>query len=148
LRHRVSGLEKQPPFTRQRRRVCLTATRDSVLLHLPLRAIDEIVKRDPSAWRLFGLLTIEHLDNAIGSSDDLMMRDHAKRFMAVLLRIGNCRMVNPRHRRPIEIDINHEDLANMANVARTTAELSCESLKQTVTLPCHTVALLFSRQML
>jgi CRP/FNR family cyclic AMP-dependent transcriptional regulator len=90
-------------------------------LHLPLRAIDEIVKRDPSAWRLFGLVTIEHLDNAIGSSDDLMIRDHAKRFVAVLLRIGNCRMVSPRPRRQIEIDINHEDLASMANVARTTA---------------------------
>ena len=108
-------------FTREPRRVGLTATRDSVLLHLPLRAIDEIVRRDPSAWRLFGLAMIEHLDNAIGSSDDLMIRDHTKRFVAVLLRLGNCRMVSPRHRRPIEIDTNHEDLANMANVARTTA---------------------------
>jgi CRP/FNR family transcriptional regulator, cyclic AMP receptor protein len=108
-------------FTRQPRRVGVTATRDSVLLHLPLRAIDEIVRRDPSAWRLFGLSTIEHLDNAIGAADDLMIRDHVKRFVAVLLRIGNCRLVGPRRRRPIEIDINHEDLANMSNVARTTA---------------------------
>lgn len=108
-------------FTRQPRRVGLTATRDSLLLHLPLRAIDEIVGRDPLAWRLFGLLAIKHLDHAVGSSDDLMIRDHTKRFVAVLLRIGNCRMVTLRNRRPIEIDINHEDLANIANVARTTA---------------------------
>jgi CRP-like cAMP-binding protein len=50
-----------------------------------------------------------------------MIRDHAKRFVAVLLRMGNCRLVSPRKRRPIEIDMNHEDLAHMANVARTTA---------------------------
>jgi len=50
-----------------------------------------------------------------------MMRNHLKRFVAVLLRMGNCRLVSPRKRGPIEIDINHEDLAHMANVARTTA---------------------------
>ena len=108
-------------FTRQPRRVGLIATRDTKLLHLPLRAIDEIVKRDPSAWRLLGLITIGHLDVAIGGSDDLMIRNHVKRFVAVLLRMGNCRLVSPRKRRPIEIDMNHEDLAHMANVARTTA---------------------------
>lgn len=108
-------------FTRQPRMVGLVATRDTELLHLPLRAIDEIVKRDPSAWRLFGLITIDHLNVAIGGSDDLMIRDHTKRFVAVLLRIGNCRLVSPRKRGPIEIDMNHEDLAHMANVARTTA---------------------------
>jgi CRP-like cAMP-binding protein len=109
-------------FTRQPRRVGLTATRDSQLLHLPLRSIDEIVKRDPAAWRFFGLLTINHLDLARGGSDDLMIRDHAKRFVAILLRAGNCRRhINSPDNRPVEIDLNHEDLANMANVARTTA---------------------------
>ena len=108
-------------FTREPRRVGLIATRDTVLLHLSLPAFDEIVRRDPSAWRCFGLLTIEHLDNAVGGSDDLMIRDHLKRFVAVLLRAGNCRLASPRNRRPIEVDINHEDIAHMANVARTTA---------------------------
>ena len=107
-------------ITRQPRRVGLIATRDSELLHLPLHAIDEIVGRDPSAWRFLALVTIAHLDMAIGGSDDLMIRDHVQRFVAVLLRIGNCRRVNPQGRE-IEIDINHEDLAFMANVARTTA---------------------------
>jgi CRP/FNR family transcriptional regulator, cyclic AMP receptor protein len=108
-------------FTRGPRRVGLTATRDTELLHLPLRAIDEIVNQDPSAWRLFALPMFEHLDVAIGGSDDLMQRNHVKRFVAVLLRLGNCRLVTPRKRRPIEIDVSHEDLAHMANVARSTA---------------------------
>jgi CRP/FNR family cyclic AMP-dependent transcriptional regulator len=108
-------------FTREPQRVGLTATRDTELLHLPLRAIDEIVRRDPAAWRLFGLVTIGHLDLAIGGSDDLMMRDHVKRFVAVLLRLADCRHVDPRDGLPIEINVSHEDLAHMANVARTTA---------------------------
>jgi CRP/FNR family cyclic AMP-dependent transcriptional regulator len=108
-------------FTRQPRRVGLTATRDAELLHLPLHAIDEIVGRDPAAWRQFGLITIAQLDAAIGATDDLMIRDHVKRFVAVLLRFANCRYVSPRDGLPIEVDISHEDLAHKSNVARTTA---------------------------
>jgi CRP/FNR family transcriptional regulator, cyclic AMP receptor protein len=108
-------------ITRQPRRVGLIATRDSELLHLPLHAIDEIVQRDPSAWRFFALVTIGFLDLAIGGIDDLMIRDHLHRFVAILLRMGNCRYFNPRGDGPIEIDVNHEELAHMANVARTTA---------------------------
>ena len=108
-------------ITRQPRRVGLIATRDSELLHLPLRAIDEIVRRDPSAWRFFALVTIGFLDLAVGGIDDLMIRDHIKRFVAILLRMGDCRYFNTRGEGPIEVDVNHEDLAHMANVARTTA---------------------------
>jgi CRP/FNR family cyclic AMP-dependent transcriptional regulator len=108
-------------FTRGPRRVGLTATRDTKLLHLPLWAIDEVVKHDPSTWRLFALPMFEHLDVAIGGSDDLMQRNHAKRLVAVLLRLGNCRLITPRKCLPIEVDLKHEDLAHMANVARSTA---------------------------
>lgn len=108
-------------FTREPRRVGLTATRPTVLLHLPLHGFDEIVRCDPAAWRLFGLITIEHLDIAMGGSDDLMIRDHLKRFVAVLLRLGDCRVADPPNGRPIEIDIVQEDIAFMANVARTKA---------------------------
>jgi CRP-like cAMP-binding protein len=108
-------------FTRRPRMVGLTATRDTELLHLPLHAIDDIVRRDPGAWRYFGLITIGQLDIAIGASDDLMTRDHFSRFVAVLLRFANCRHVSPRNGLPVDIDISHDDLAHMANVARTTA---------------------------
>jgi CRP/FNR family cyclic AMP-dependent transcriptional regulator len=106
-------------FTRGPRRGGVTATRDSELLHLPLRAIDAIVKHDPSTWRLFALPLFEHLEIAIGGSDDLMQRNHVNRFVAVLLRLGNCRLASPRNRGPIEIDMKQEDLAHMANISRT-----------------------------
>jgi CRP/FNR family transcriptional regulator, cyclic AMP receptor protein len=107
-------------FTRQPRRVGLTTIRPTVLLHLPLKGLDEIVRCDPAAWRLFGLITIEHLDLSMGSSDDLMIRDHFKRFVAVLLRLGDCRIADRPNGLPIEIDIVHEEITFMANVARTT----------------------------
>lgn len=116
-------------FTGGPRRVGLTAVRDTVLLHLPLRAINEIVRHDPSAWRFFALPLIEHVDAAIGSSDDLMQRNHVARIVAVLLRLGNCRVVSPSKRRPIEIDMNHDELAYMANVARTTAGATLRKLQ-------------------
>jgi CRP-like cAMP-binding protein len=107
-------------ITRQPRRVGLTATRDAELLHLPLPKIDEIVARDASAWRLFALVTIGHLDMAIGACDDLMLRDHVKRCTATLLRLAGRRRPSPADAAPVEIDLSQEDIATLANVARTT----------------------------
>ena len=108
-------------FTEQPRRIGLSATRDSEVLHLPLHAIREIVAADPGAWRWFGLASIAHIDTAIGGADDLLIRDHVKRFVAVLLRLGGCRYATPASGETIEIDVNQEDLAAMTNMARTTA---------------------------
>jgi CRP/FNR family cyclic AMP-dependent transcriptional regulator len=108
-------------FTEQPRRVGLAVTRDSKLLHLPLHAIREIVAADPGAWRFFGLASIAHVDVAIGAADDLLIRNHVKRSVAVLLRLGGCRQQTPPGAAPIEIDVSQEDFAALANLARTTA---------------------------
>ena len=107
-------------FTEQARRIGLSATRETEVLHLPLHAIREIVAADPGTWRWFGLASIAHIDTAIGSSDDLLIRDHVKRFIAVLLRLGGCRYATPAGGETIEIDVNQEDLAAMTNLARST----------------------------
>jgi CRP/FNR family cyclic AMP-dependent transcriptional regulator len=107
-------------ITGQPRRVGLRATRKTELLHLSLPAIHEIVSQDPTAWRLFGLVPLVHLDLAIGASDDLMIRDHVKRLIAVILRLGGCRLTT-LDSEPIEVDVSQQDLAEMANVTRTTA---------------------------
>ena len=62
-------------FTEQPRRIGLSATRDSEVLHLPLHAIREIVAADPGAWRWFGLASIAHIDTAIGGADDLLIME-------------------------------------------------------------------------
>jgi len=108
-------------FTEQPRRIGLAVTRDSKLLHLPLRVIREIVAADPGAWRFFGLAAMAHIDVAIGAADDLLIRDHIKRSIAVLLRLGGCRYLTPPDSQPLEVDVSQEDFAAMTNTARTTA---------------------------
>jgi CRP/FNR family transcriptional regulator, cyclic AMP receptor protein len=95
----------------------------ALLLHLPLHAIHDIVAQDPAAWRLFALVTISHFDLAlaVGASDDLMIRDHIKRFIAILLRLGGCRLATAPDFAPVAVGVNQEELAGMSNVARTTA---------------------------
>ena len=84
-------------------------------------AIREIVAADPGAWRFFGLAAIAHYDVAIGAADDLLIRDHVKRSIAVLLRLGGCRYRTLEGVGPIEVDVSQEDFAVMCNLARTTA---------------------------
>ncbi|MGC2204256.1 MAG: helix-turn-helix domain-containing protein [Stellaceae bacterium] len=57
----------------------------------------------------------------MGAADDRMIRDHVKRCIAVLLRLGGCRQSSLPDPPPIEIDLSQEDIAFMSNVARTTA---------------------------
>ncbi len=116
-------------FTEQPRRIGLAVTRDSEVLHLPLPAIREIVAADPGAWRFFGLAAIAHNDVAIGVGDDLLIRDHVKRSVAVLLRLGGCRYRTPEDGRPIEVDVSQEDFAAMTNLARTTAGTTLRDLE-------------------
>jgi CRP-like cAMP-binding protein len=108
-------------ITRQPRRIGLSATRDTQMFHLPLPKIDEIVADDPAAWRWLALVTVGHLDTAISACDDLMLRDHVKRCIALLLRLSGRRRVTPSGPTPVEIDIRQDEIATLANVARTTA---------------------------
>jgi CRP-like cAMP-binding protein len=120
---------------RQPRRVGLTATRNAELLYLPIEKIDEIIARDANAWRMFALVTLGHLEMAIGACDDLMLRDHVKRCIATVLRLGGCRNASPPNRSRIEIDVRQDEIAKLANVARATAgtvlrELETEGLTE------------------
>jgi CRP/FNR family transcriptional regulator, cyclic AMP receptor protein len=108
-------------ITGQPRRIGLMATRETELLHLPLHAIHDLVGKDPAAWRLFALVAIGHLDVAIGACDDLMIRDHRRRFIAVLLRLAGSRLPTPHGASHVDVDVSQEDLAVLANIARTTA---------------------------
>jgi CRP/FNR family cyclic AMP-dependent transcriptional regulator len=108
-------------FTEQPRQVGLAATRDTEVLHLPLHSIREIVATDPGAWRYFGLAAIVHNSVAIGAADDLLIRDHVKRCIAVLLRLGGCRLRTLPDSLPVEIDVSQDDIATLTNLSRTTA---------------------------
>jgi CRP-like cAMP-binding protein len=107
-------------ITRQGRRIGLTATRDTELLHLPLSKFDEIVAKDPGAWRFIALLQLGHLDMTIGACDDLLVRDHVKRCIATLLRLGGCRRISPPDTQA-DIHLRQDEIATLSNVARNTA---------------------------
>ncbi|MCG4691362.1 hypothetical protein, partial [Phocaeicola vulgatus] len=69
----------------------LTAACDARLLFLPQRAIHEIVNRQPAHWRFFVVPLQGHLELAVGALADALMRDHTKRTIASLLRLGHVR---------------------------------------------------------
>jgi CRP/FNR family transcriptional regulator, cyclic AMP receptor protein len=98
-----------------------TAFGETELLHLPIKVVNDLIRADPTCLRFFSILTYGHLHTAIGATADLMIRDHVKRFIAVLLRLGECRVARQSDERLIEVCISQDDLAVMANVARTTA---------------------------
>ena len=52
----------------------------------------------------------------------------SKRLVAILLRLGGCRMTNPPHKGPIDVHVNQNELAHLSNVARTTAGSVLRSL--------------------
>ena len=91
------------------------------MLYLPLHAINAIIAQDSRAWRYFAVVGFANLETAISVCDDLMIRDHTKRFVAMLLQLGGCRLVTPPSTVPVEIDVGQAELATMANVARNTA---------------------------
>ena len=107
-------------FTGEPRAVGIIVRRKARLLHLPLPAIREITSESSDAWRLLALVTHSHLTLAIGATDDLMIRDDFQRFIAILLRLGDCRRPYKSRTSAGEIDANQEDLALMANLARNT----------------------------
>jgi CRP-like cAMP-binding protein len=117
-------------FTGGPRRVGLTALRETVVLHLPLQEVQAIVGRHPSAWRLFGLITIAHLDLCMGAFNDLAIRDPERRCVAAILRLGGVRNAGPAEAAPIDIDMTQDDLAVITSVARTTVNMVLRKLEK------------------
>jgi CRP/FNR family transcriptional regulator, cyclic AMP receptor protein len=116
-----SWFESLPAGANQPRWIALAASRHAKVLRLPQQAMEKIVRRHPGAWRLFGLVMAGHLKVAALAADDLLIRDHVKRCVAVLLRLGGCRTVATSASMPIDVDVNQQGLATMSNLSRTTA---------------------------
>ena len=110
-----------PAIIGQSRPATLTATRPAAVLSLPRSAVQEVTLLDPTYWRFFVVPLMGHLDVALGTIADQLVRDHHKRLAAVLLRLGGCRAETPVPFVPVEIDASQEDLATMVNIGRNTA---------------------------
>lgn len=109
-----------PLITGSNRIVGLTAGRDCKVLFLSMQAFHEIAAADAAtAWRCLAGLALLDAQIALGAIDDLMIRDDAKRFAAVLLRAGGCRYPNELFD-SVWLDVSQSDLATMSNLSRTT----------------------------
>lgn len=125
-----SWFESLPPFTGQGLRISLSASRDVKALRLPQQAMQEIAGLHPEAWRLFAWVSAGYVRVAALAADDLLIRDHVKRCIAVLLRLGGCRVVTPSTSMPIDVDLNQQGLATLSNLARTTAGVVLRKLEE------------------
>lgn len=119
-----------PTINREVRPVTLVSSGSSTVLFLSRAAIMEIVADDPGHWRHFIAGTMLNLNIAFGAIADLMLRDHRKRLVAVLLRAAGERSETPRGDAPSEVDLNQAEIAAMANVTRTTASATLRRLEQ------------------
>ncbi len=123
-----SWLGEGPIITDEPRIVGLSAAKETELLHVPLSGLRELLKKEPAFWRWFALLAFEHERTAVSAVADLMIRDHVKRLVAVLLRLADARTKSPEGTAPIEVEASQSDLATMANIARTTANATLRKL--------------------
>lgn len=121
-------------ITGQPRKVGLLTTRKTCLLKLPLHAIREITGKDPASWRLFAMAAMSHVDVAMGACDDLMIRDPGNRCIAILLRLAGRQHASPADASPAEVDLSQSDIADIANVARTTLNSTLRKLEDAGTL--------------
>ncbi len=109
-----------PTIAGSARLVTLVCSGQSTVLFLSRTAIMKIEAMDPSYWRYFMASMNISLGLALGAIADLMLRDHRKRLVAVLLRIAGIRG-GASTEAPIDVEVSQSDLATMANVTRTTA---------------------------
>ena len=63
---------ERPAISGRARIVGLSAVRETEMLYLSLRSVDDILREQPASWRLFAALTLGKLEVAMWAIDDLM----------------------------------------------------------------------------
>jgi CRP/FNR family transcriptional regulator, cyclic AMP receptor protein len=102
------------------RRVTAVARTDVTVANAPIGSMRSLLSRHPEWWRMIGCLSIELNDFMTASGDDLLIRDPERRCIATILRVCGCRFEDPEADVAVTASLSHEELANMANLARNT----------------------------
>jgi CRP/FNR family transcriptional regulator, cyclic AMP receptor protein len=115
------------------RRVSAVARTDVTVAYAPIGSLQTLFSRNPEWWRMIGRLSIDLNDFMTASGDDLMIREPERRCVATILRVCGCRFEDPDADVMVTASISHEELGNMANLARNTVgeilhRLSAEGL--------------------
>jgi CRP-like cAMP-binding protein len=101
------------------RRIGVTARSDVAALYLPLPAIKEMVRGDPSLWQYIALNAVLNLDLALRALHDARLRDPFARVSAILLRLAGYETPQFAADTPCRVDINQTELADLAGLSRT-----------------------------
>ncbi len=116
-------------LTGQPRVVGVSAAQDSELLHISLPNLNQMIALYPEILRHLAVITQFHLRTAIAAISDLMLRDTELRFIATLMRLAGIRDGAKPGRR-YDVFFSQEEIASMANVARTTANAILQKLEK------------------
>ena len=107
-------------LTGQPRMVGVVAAQNSELLHINLPHLNQLIAQYPEILRHLAGITQMYLRTSIGVIADLMLRDTETRFIATVLRLAGIRDIETATGR-FDVFFSQEEIAAMANVARTTA---------------------------
>jgi CRP-like cAMP-binding protein len=107
-------------LTGQPRMVGVVAAQNSELLHISLPHLNQLIAQYPEILRQLAVITQMYLRTSIGAIADLMLRDTEARFIATVLRLAGIRDDETAKGR-FDVFFSQEEIAAMANVARTTA---------------------------
>lgn len=116
-------------LTGQPRMVGVIAAQDSEMLHISLPHLNQLTVQYPDILRHLAGITQMYLRTAIGALADLMIRDTDTRFVATLLRLAGIRDIEAPVG-PFQVFFSQEEIAAMANVARTTANTILRKLEK------------------
>jgi|APEBP8051073178_1049388.scaffolds.fasta_scaffold00042_207 CRP-like cAMP-binding protein len=106
-----------PLMTRRRRILGATAIEPSVLVQIPLTALDRLVARDPALSRPIGAISDYTQDVTIACVADLLITDTERRLAAVLLRVtGADQGIEPEN--PQGVPLTQSLLADLACMSR------------------------------
>jgi CRP-like cAMP-binding protein len=98
-------------LSREPRRAEVRAFTDTLLMHLPLGAMEEMAARDPSATRRFSLIVMTTVDILVRIIHDLQKPQAAKRIASVLERFASIIGDAP-------IPLTQAELGALANASR------------------------------
>ncbi|MDW3223963.1 MAG: Crp/Fnr family transcriptional regulator [Paracoccaceae bacterium] len=102
----------------------VTSATDATLFRLNQVQFERLLESHPVGWRAIAALSTMNVGLAIGSVDDLMIRDPRQRVCAVLLRLA-AQPNAPQGQPPMDtLALTQTDLSTAANLSRSkTAEI-------------------------
>lgn len=117
-----------PIIDRRRRTLGARAIEPSVVFHLPLGTIDQMIAADPTCRHRFSRISDLGIVNAIGVVSDLLIPNVEHRIASTLLRIAPVG-AKPKERHRIISGLTQKQIGELANAARDVVNRTLKRLE-------------------